>query len=105
IVGAGSFSIAQNPALENAAAAAFALLDRARADAPSCEHQLNLAFLVATDLNTAEEVLASEFDRAIDACPRDPTPLWLLGQVRVQQTYVMPGATSPPLTPASAQVL
>jgi tetratricopeptide (TPR) repeat protein len=105
IVGTGSFGVDENPSLENAGAAAFALMNRSRAAAPSCAHQLNLAFLLAADQYTADDVIDREFDGAIGACPQDPTPLWLLGEFRVQQTYVMPGATRSPLVPPSAQVL
>jgi tetratricopeptide (TPR) repeat protein len=56
-------------------------------------------------MSTADDVITAEFERAISACPQDPTGLWLLGQVRVQQSYVLPGETRPELTPASAQVL
>ena len=105
IVAAGTYSREQIPALQHAGAGAFSLLHRARTSAPSCDVQLNLAFLVATDMSTADEVITAEFDRAINACPQDPTPLWLLGQVRVQQSYVLPGETRPSLAPASAEVL
>jgi hypothetical protein len=43
IVAAGSYQREQIPALLHAGAGAFALLNRARTSAPSCEAQLNLA--------------------------------------------------------------
>jgi tetratricopeptide (TPR) repeat protein len=72
---------------------------------PSCDVALNLAFVVATDISAADDVVTAEFDRALAACPQDPTALWLLGQVRVQQSYVVPGQTRPSLTPATEEVL
>jgi tetratricopeptide (TPR) repeat protein len=88
---------AQQPQLfPNAAPAAFALLDQARASG-ACLPQLNLAFLMATDTEANSANVTSELRRAADACPSDPTPLWLLGQYQLGE--LLP---SEPVPPASA---
>ncbi len=105
VVAAGSVSRDEIPALLHTGPGAFSLLQRASTSAPSCEVQLNLAFVVATDMSTADDVITDEFDRAIEACPEDPTALWLLGEIRVQQSYAVPGETRPSLKPASEEIL
>jgi tetratricopeptide (TPR) repeat protein len=71
----------------NAAAAAFALLDRARAGG-GCEAQLNLLLLVAADSYPRDDEVQAEADRSAVACPGDPTPYWLLGQFQSQRAEV-----------------
>lgn len=73
-------------ALPNAAPVAYALLDRGRAG--GCAPQLNLAFLVATDVHPRDDDSAQEFMQAAAACPGDPTPLWLLGQFQSHRADV-----------------
>ena len=70
-------------ALPNAAPLAFAVLDRARAG-DACLPQLNLAFLLATDVDRHDAATAKELREAARRCPDDPTPLWLLGQFQSQ---------------------
>ena len=65
-----------------AAAAAYAILNRVRATLPSCDVQLNLAFLVSADSYDWRTETRTEFERAADLCD-DPTPLWLLGQYQL----------------------
>jgi tetratricopeptide (TPR) repeat protein len=71
----------------NAAAAAFAVLDRARADG-DCGAQLNLLLLVSADLQPRDARVRDEARRAESACPDDPTPGWLLGQYQSQRARV-----------------
>ena len=66
-----------------AAAPAYAVLDRARADG-ACAPQLNLLVLVASDSQAEASDVEREASRARQACPGDPTPLWLLGQYQSQ---------------------
>ena len=66
-----------------AAAPAYAVLDRARAQG-GCAPQLNLLVLVAADATADPPDVAREAARARQACPGDPTPLWLLGQSQSQ---------------------
>jgi cellulose synthase operon protein C len=72
------------------AGAAFALLHRARLANASCAPQLNLAFVVSIDTRSLDDDISTEFAKAVTACPGDPTPLWLLGQVQTQRVYVDP---------------
>jgi tetratricopeptide (TPR) repeat protein len=65
-----------------AAAAAYAILNRLRQTVPSCDVQLNLAFLVASDTDGWRAETRTEFERAAELCD-DPTPLWLLGQYQI----------------------
>ncbi len=67
----------------SAAAPAYAVLDRARAEA-ACAPQLNLLVLVAADATAGAPDVAREAARARQACPGDPTPLWVLGQNQSQ---------------------
>ncbi|TCO41031.1 TPR repeat protein [Kribbella antiqua] len=71
----------------NFAAAAFAVLDRARADG-DCPAQLNLLLLVAADQEPRDKPVHAESQRAESVCPDDPTPLWLLGQYQSQRARV-----------------
>lgn len=71
-------------AFPQAARAAFALLARARRGG-DCVAERNLAFLVALDPATSDAVLRAETRRARRACPGDPTPAWMLGQVQSQR--------------------
>ena len=72
----------------NAAPVAYSLLDRARG-AGSCESQLNLAFLLSTDISARDDDTRREFQRAERECPGDPTPLYLLGQFQSQRTVTL----------------
>ena len=73
--------------LPNGAAVAYALLDRARSG-DECLPQLNLAFLLATDVNPRDDITADELERAAQRCPGDPTPLWVLGQFQSHRAPV-----------------
>jgi tetratricopeptide (TPR) repeat protein len=68
----------------NAAAAAFAVLDRARANG-DCGAQLNLLLLVSADIEPRDAPVRDEAQRAESVCPDDPTPGWLLGQYQSQR--------------------
>jgi tetratricopeptide (TPR) repeat protein len=67
----------------NDAPIAFALLDRARAGG-ACAPQLDLLLVVAAQDPPVESQARREAQRAQRACPRDPTPSWLLGQLQLQ---------------------
>ncbi len=71
-------------AFPDAGRAAFALLYRARRGR-DCVAERNLAFIVALDPATSDEVLRAQTRRAQRACPGDPTPAWVLGQVQSQR--------------------
>ena len=77
---AGAATPAGHP---NDAPIAFALLDRARRGG-ACAPQLNLLLLVAAQLKPVVAQVELETRRAQRACPGDPTPGWLLGQLRFQ---------------------
>ncbi|MFC7529775.1 hypothetical protein [Actinoplanes sp. GCM10030250] len=90
-LGAGLMSVAGQPAgsrfdsvRSNAAAASFAVLERARGTG-GCTAQLNLLLLVAADMLPRDRVVRDEAGRAERACPGDPTPLWLYGQYLSQR--------------------
>ena len=87
---------------EPAAPTAFALLRRAR-EGGDCEPQLNLAMLVASEGVTRTPVVRGELQRAVDACPHDPTPLWLLGQYDSMRVFHPPGKLAP-VVPREAPV-
>src|SRR6266540_1833408 len=95
---------AQQPQLfPNAAPAAFDLLDQAKGSG-ACLPQLNLAFLMATDTEANSANVTSELRRAADACPSDPTPLWLLGQYQLGEllpSEPVPPASVPMAAPAA----
>lgn len=69
--------------LPNAAPAAFAVLNRARAGG-GCVDQIDLLLLLAGDQLTAARTLAAEAGRASSECPNDPTPDWLVGQAQLR---------------------
>ena len=71
-----------DPAHDMAAAAAYAILNRVRTTAPSCDVQLNLAFLASADSTDRRTETRAEYLRAAELCD-DPTPLWLLGQYQL----------------------
>jgi cellulose synthase operon protein C len=75
------------PSFFSAGQVALALLYRAR-ETGGCEAQLNLAWLLSASLNPFDDHVAAEFERAANACPRDPTPLWALGQFQSQRAYL-----------------
>jgi cellulose synthase operon protein C len=77
----GEHGLAKFP---NAAAAAYAVLDRARADG-DCGAQLNLLLLVSADNQPRDAPVRDEAQRAQSVCPDDPTPGWLLGQYQSQR--------------------
>ncbi|MEV6302972.1 hypothetical protein AB0M02_26390 [Actinoplanes sp. NPDC051861] len=68
----------------NAAAAAFAMLERAR-EAGGCDAQLNLLLMVSADMLPRDRVVRDEVAAAEKACPGDPTPLWIYGQYLSQR--------------------
>jgi tetratricopeptide (TPR) repeat protein len=85
------------PKYVNAAPAAFAVLHRASL-ARNCDARLNLLLMVASEHLPQDKVVRAEAERAMDACPNDPTPGWVLGQfqsLRAQQIDL-------PDTPVSA---
>jgi tetratricopeptide (TPR) repeat protein len=77
----------------NAGPAAYAVLNRARV-AGGCAPQLDLLLLVAANQYTRGGILAQEEQRTEAACPRDPTPAWLVGQSQLRT----PGVTLSPAT-------
>jgi pSer/pThr/pTyr-binding forkhead associated (FHA) protein/tetratricopeptide (TPR) repeat protein len=79
--------------IDNAGPAAYAVLNRARA-AGGCAPQLDLLLLVAANQYTRAGILAQEEQRTEAACPRDPTPAWLVGQSQLRT----PGVTLSPTT-------
>ncbi|MBM2618657.1 tetratricopeptide repeat protein [Actinoplanes sp. LDG1-06] len=68
----------------SAAAAAFAVLDRARADG-GCTAQTDLLLLLTADGQPRDRPVELEAERAVVACPHDPAPLWLLAQYLSQR--------------------
>lgn len=64
-----------------AAPAAYAVLDRARATA-ACAPSLDVLLLVAADDPPHLGVIEAEARRALTACPGNPAPGWILGQVQ-----------------------
>ncbi|HXZ72611.1 MAG TPA: hypothetical protein VEH31_17315 [Streptosporangiaceae bacterium] len=76
----------------DAAASAFAVLDRARAGG-GCAPQLDLLFLDASEVVPDDAIVRSEAARAVTDCPGDPTPRWVLGQY-LSQTEHWPGGTA-----------
>lgn len=73
--------------LENAAPAAFAVLDRVRAGG-ACAPQLDLLLLLAGDGSTDHAIVAREQRQAEGACPHDATPAWLVGQAQLHNDPV-----------------
>lgn len=72
------------PLYPNAGPAAYAVLDRIRA-VGGCDVQLDLLLLVASDDQPRDEVTREEAARSVEACPSDPTPMWVLGQYQSQR--------------------
>ena len=89
---------ASRPKAAARGAAAYAVLDRARAGG-ACNPALDVLLLVAADTNTQDARIADEGARARRACPGDPTPAWLLGQIQSQ--LAVPAADDP-MNPAAA---
>jgi tetratricopeptide (TPR) repeat protein len=69
---------------DNTGPAAFAILDRARADG-DCAPQLNLLLLLAGEPSIPTDVLEAERRRTEVACPDDPTPTWVIGQAQLRR--------------------
>jgi tetratricopeptide (TPR) repeat protein len=75
----------------NAAPAAYAVLNRARATG-GCAPQLDLLLLLTADAmtmlaeyqSTSAGVISQEEQRTETACPHDPTPGWLVGQAQLR---------------------
>ena len=63
---------------------ALDLLRHAVSGGGGCAAQLNLAFLWAADENQISDPAQSMYEKAVAACPRDPTPLWGLGEYELQ---------------------
>jgi tetratricopeptide (TPR) repeat protein len=107
-LGAGLLVLASRPGefsdtFPNAAAAAFAVLDRGRVDG-DCGAQLNLLLLVAADDQPRDAVVREEARRAESVCPDDPTPGWLLGQYQAQRARLNATEDDPgDRVPADAQ--
>ena len=68
---------------------AYSLLRRARDIGPSCDVQLQLTFVLSMGYAPHIEDVEAEAGRAVEACPDDPTPLWLLGQVQSAQASLI----------------
>ncbi len=71
------------------AGVAYSLLRRARDLAPSCDVQLQLTFVLSMGYAPHIQDVEAEAGRAVEACPDDPTPLWLLGQVQSAQASLI----------------
>jgi tetratricopeptide (TPR) repeat protein len=71
------------------AGVAYSLLRRARDIAASCDVQLQLTFVLSMGYAPHIEDVEEEAAEAVDACPGDPTPLWLLGQVQSGQASLI----------------
>jgi cellulose synthase operon protein C len=102
----GTTGTAAGMPILNAAPAAFAVLERARASG-ACAPQLDLLLLLVADEVTSDsrsDVLSTERQRAESACPGDPTAGWLIGQGQLRHNPVaesasgsgVPAATTPP---------
>jgi tetratricopeptide (TPR) repeat protein len=83
----------------NAASLAYAVLARARAG-DACLPQLNLAFLLSTNITPLDAETERELREAERRCPDDPTPLWLLGQFQSQRAVLDASVWPPPVAPA-----
>ena len=64
------------------AGVAYSLLRRANQTAPSCDLALDLFFVMSMGFAPHILDVEAEARRALAACPGDPTPTWLLGQVQ-----------------------
>ena len=71
------------------AGVAYSLLRRARDLAPSCDVQLQLTFVLSMGYAPHIQDVEAESGRAVEACPDDRTPLWLLGQVQSVQASLI----------------
>jgi len=71
------------------AGVAYSLLRRTRDLAPSCEVQLQLTFVLEMGFAPHMADVEAETRKAVEACPGDPTPLWLLGQVQSDQASLV----------------
>lgn len=79
-------------ALPNAGTLALVLLRQAVSSGGGCAPQLNLAFLWSADTSpVGESFVASEYAKAVAACPTDPTPLWALGEYQSELENVSGG--------------
>ena len=67
----------------NAGAAAYSVLNRARA-AGGCAPQLDLLLLLTADPETSMDHIRREEQHTESACPHDPTPGWLFGQSQLR---------------------
>ena len=71
----------------NAGPVAYALLLRAQSVA-RCDAAINLLLLLAADNQPHDNVVREQGQRAITACPADPTAGWLLAQFQSQRAVV-----------------
>ena len=76
-----------NSVSENVGPVAYALLLRARI-AAGCEAELNLLLLLAADSQPHDDIVRQQADKAMESCPGDPTPGWLLAQFQSQRALV-----------------
>lgn len=76
----------------NAGPAAYGVLDRAR-ESGSCEPELDLLLLLASDDLTTAEILGQEEKRTEVACPHDPTAGWLVGESQLRNVPLSLAAT------------
>lgn len=88
----GTFGRPGYQAIQNAAPAAYAVLNRARASG-GCAPQLDLLLLLTADEGTSRHVLDQEERRTEATCPHDPTPAWLLDQAALRTVPLSISAT------------
>jgi cellulose synthase operon protein C len=79
-------------AFGDAGVLALDLLRHAVSGGGGCAPQLNLAFLWAADSTQVNNPAERAYDQAVTACPRDPTPLWGLGEYQLQVDARVGGA-------------
>ena len=78
-----------------APAAGYSILRRVRQLAGvSCLVQLNLAFAVTLREESPADGVKTEFETAAEACPDDPTPLYLLGYDRLARMLTLTGCAT-----------
>jgi len=82
------------PAFANAGELALDLLRHAVSGGGGCAPQLNLAFLWAADSGQINDPAERLYDKAVTACPTDPTPLWGLGEYQLQVDASLGGAAA-----------
>ena len=75
---------AQPRRVPNAAATAYAVLDRARRQG-DCDAQLDLLLLLAAEVLPRDAAVRREGARAASSCPGDPTARWVLAQFESQR--------------------